>query len=118
MAKCHIYPGSELRYAEWLSATYLWAPVYGDSQISYLWAYRIYIPSLRQIEISGNVTFDEDREEHKAPLDAVMRNSTPAYPIREEQDETVEPEVQVDPPNEIAATKKRPTWLWNTLKEA
>jgi hypothetical protein len=54
-------------------------------------AYRIYIPRQRQIEISRDVTFDEeatfrksreshmdeDKEEQEAPRDAVMIDSTP-----------------------------------------
>jgi hypothetical protein len=93
-------------------------------------AYRIYIPGQRQIEISKEVTFDEeatfrksrkshmdeDREEQEAPKDAAMIDSTPKD-ISEDQNETVEPEIPVDPPKEVTVTKKRPTWLRN-LQEA
>jgi hypothetical protein len=94
-------------------------------------AYRIYIPEQRQIEISRDVTFDEeiafrksrdshmdeDREEQKAPKDAVMIDSTLEEHIPEDQNETVEPEIHVDPPKEVTITKKRPTWIRNTLQE-
>jgi len=61
---------------------------------------------------------DEDREEHEALMDAVMKDSTPLEHIPEDQVETVEPETPVDPHKEITVTKKRPTWLRNTLQEA
>jgi hypothetical protein len=60
---------------------------------------------------------DEDREEQEAPKDAVMIDSTPEEHIPEEKNETVEPEILVDPPKEVTVTKKRPRWLWNTLQE-
>jgi hypothetical protein len=95
-------------------------------------AYKIYIPRQRQIEISRDVTFDEDeafrrsreshmdedREEQEAPRDAVMVESTPEEPILEDQNEMVESERPVDPPREATVTRKRPTWLQNTLQEA
>jgi hypothetical protein len=60
-------------------------------------AYKIYIPGHRQIEISWDVTFDEDeafrrsreshmdeyQEEQEAPRDAFMIDSTPEEPISE-----------------------------------
>jgi hypothetical protein len=95
-------------------------------------AYRIYIPGQRLIEISRDVTFDEeaafrksreshmdeDREEQEAPRDAVMIDSTLEEHIPEDQNETVEPKVLVDPPKEVTVTEKRTTWLRNTLQEA
>jgi hypothetical protein len=46
-----------------------------------------------------------------------MQESTPEEPISEVQNEMVESERPVDPPREVAVTRKRPTWLWNTLQE-
>jgi hypothetical protein len=83
----------------------------------------------RQIEISRDVTFDEDeafkisreshkdedREEQEAPMDEIMADSTPENPIPEEKNEMVESKRHVDPPREVAVTRKRPAWLWNTL---
>jgi hypothetical protein len=95
-------------------------------------AYRIYIPEQRYIENSRDVTFDEeaafkksreshmdeDREKQEAPKDAVMIDSTPKEYIPEDQNETVELEIPVDPPREVTVTKQRPAWLQNTLQEA
>jgi len=69
---------------------------------------------------SGNLQshVDEDREEQEAPRDAIMIDSTPKEHIPKDQNETVELEIPVDPPREVAVTKKRPAWLWNTLQEA
>jgi hypothetical protein len=105
-----------------------------DTFIGYsetLKAYRIYIPGHRQIEISRDVTFDEDeafrksreyhmdedKEELEAPRDAVMVDSTLEKHILEDQIVIVEPERPVDPPREATVTRKRPTWLWNNLQE-
>jgi hypothetical protein len=95
-------------------------------------AYRIYIPGQRQIEISRDVTFDEDeafrrsRESHideeqieqEPPKDTVMVNSTPEETISEVHNDMVESERPVDLPKEVVATRKRPAWLRNTLQEA
>jgi hypothetical protein len=60
---------------------------------------------------------DEDREEQEAPKDAVIIDSTLEEHILDDQNETVEPKIPVDPPKEVTITKKRPTWLQNTLQE-
>ena len=60
---------------------------------------------------------DEDREEKEAPKDVEMIDSILEEHIPEDQNETVEPEISVDPPKEVAVTKKRPSWLRNTLQE-
>ena len=76
-------------------------------------AYKIHISGQRKIiEISIDVTFDEeatclkssethidkDREEQEAPKDIVMIESTLEEHIPKDQDETIEPEILVDPP--------------------
>ena len=67
-------------------------------------AYRIYIPGQRQIEISWDVTFDEDEAfkrsrqyhidedqiEQEAPKDAIMVDSTPEETILEVHKDMVE----------------------------
>jgi hypothetical protein len=58
---------------------------------------------------------DEDREEQEAPKDAVMIDSTPKEHILEDQNETIEPDISIDPPKEVKVTKKRPRWIQNTL---
>ena len=60
---------------------------------------------------------DEDREEKEAPRDAIIVDSNLENPIPEEQNEMVESKRPVDPPREGAITRKRPTWLQNTLQE-
>jgi hypothetical protein len=88
-------------------------------------AYKIYILGQRQIEISRDVTFDEDeafrrsreshmdedREEKEAPREVVMEESTPKEPILEVQNEMVESERPVDPPREVAVNRKIPSCL-------
>ena len=60
---------------------------------------------------------DEDREEQEDPRDAIMIDSTPEEHIPEDQNETVEPEIPIDPPREVTITRKRPKWIWNTLQK-
>jgi hypothetical protein len=50
-------------------------------------------------------------------MDAVMVDSTPEEPILEDHNEIVESERHVDPPREVAVTRKTPAWLCNTLQE-
>jgi len=66
---------------------------------------------------SGNLesNMDEDREEQEAPRDAIMIDSTPEEHIPKDQNETIDLEILVDPPREVTVTKKRQTWLRNTL---
>jgi hypothetical protein len=92
-------------------------------------AYRIYILKHRHIDISMDVTFDEettfrksreshmdeDREEQEDPKATMMIESTPEEHILEYHNEIVEPEISLDPPKEVKVMKKRPTWIWNTL---
>jgi hypothetical protein len=61
---------------------------------------------------------DEYQEDKKAPRDAIMVDSTPKEHILEDHNETIEPERPVDPPKEATVSRKRLTWLWNTLQEA
>jgi hypothetical protein len=46
-----------------------------------------------------------------------MMDSTLEEHIPEDQNETVEPEILVDPPREITVTGKRPAWLHNNLQK-
>jgi hypothetical protein len=68
-------------------------------------------------KISRESHIDEDGEEHEAPRDAIMVESTPEEPISEFHNEMVELERHVDPPREAAITRKRPAWLQNNLRE-
>jgi hypothetical protein len=47
-----------------------------------------------------------------------MVDSTPEQHILEDENETIEWERPVDPPKEAMVSRKRPTWLQNTLQEA
>jgi hypothetical protein len=60
---------------------------------------------------------DEDIEEHEDPRDVVMVDSNSRKPILEVKNEVEELERPVDPPREIVVTRKRPTWLRDTLEE-
>jgi len=94
--------------------------------------YRIYISGQRKIEVSRDVTFDEevafrksreshsreDKEEHEAPPVTTMTNSTQEEYALEEQEESDRHESHDDPPREERDSRKRPTWLRDTLHEA
>jgi hypothetical protein len=92
-------------------------------------AYRIYIPGQRQIEISRDVTFEEEvafqrsREAHME-IDSETMPSPPSTVQRETYIIPVDPVVPVDPvapsdmPRDITVGHKRPTWAQQTLQEA
>jgi hypothetical protein len=96
-------------------------------------AYRIYIPGQRQIEVSRDVTFEEEvafrrsrgshmeidseRQEEMVPSPphppAVQRETVePIDPI-----DLIDPVALVDVPRDIAVGRKRPTWACQTLQE-
>ena len=106
-------------------------------------AYRIYIPGQRQVEISKDVTFDEDAaflrsreshldvetEEHEAPnvIEDPVPDSPHADMQREEHSspdyipDSMDPVEQVGPSERLIdapPAKRRPTWLRETLQEA
>jgi hypothetical protein len=92
-------------------------------------AYRIYIPSQRQIEISRDVIFEEeiafqrsresqmeiDSETVPSPHSAVQREThiIPLDPVV-----PVDPIAPVDIPRDITVGHKRSTWAQQTLQEA
>lgn len=104
-------------------------------------AYIIYIPGQKQIEISRDVSFDEDvackkskesimesdREDFEPPQDIDMADSDSPSEI---QRENTDLEVSADPvdpidsidtyagPSNISTNKKRPLWAWHTMEEA
>jgi hypothetical protein len=91
-------------------------------------AYKIYIPGQHQIEVSRDVTFDEevtfrrsreshmeiDSEEQEAPKDENTDPSNPVVHPLDYQGESVEP---VNLPRDVALTRKRRTWLRDTLQD-
>jgi hypothetical protein len=99
----------------------------GYSEISK--AYKIYIPGQHQIEVIDDVTFNEEiifrrsRESHveivseeKEALkdDGIHPTSLADHP----SDHKEEPTRPVDLPRDVAVTRKRPTWLSDTLQDA
>ena len=73
-------------------------------------AYRIYIPGQRQIEVSIDVTFEEEV--------AFMRSRGSHMDIdSEKQEEMVPSPPPIDVPRDIVVGQKRPTWSLQTLQE-
>jgi len=93
--------------------------------------YRIYISEQRKIEVSIDVTFDEeaafrksreshsyeDKEEQEATPVTTIKNSTPEEYVLEEQEESDRHESLDDTHREERVSRKRPTWLRDTLQE-
>ena len=89
-------------------------------------AYRIYFPGFKKIDISGDVTFDEDSayiksrkkhaeepEEAEAPRihDTIMNEET-----QEEDREFEEPQRPIDPPQEKNPHKRKPAWVQEIIQ--
>ena len=92
-------------------------------------AYRIYIPGSRQIEVSRDVTFEEEMAIRKGrgsymeiDDDEEMRSSPPPKIKREseERNESIDPIDPVeldDAPTYMAVSRKRPRWAQQTLQD-
>jgi hypothetical protein len=91
--------------------------------------YMIYILGQCHIEANRDVTFDEevafrksrkshveiDSEEQEAPKDKGTNTSSPiVHPSKYEED-SVEPVEPMDLPRYVTVTRKRPSWLRDTL---
>ena len=89
-------------------------------------AYRIYFPGFKKIDISKDITFDEDStynksrkrpvedsEETKVPRiqDTTMNDAT-----HEEYREIEEPQEPIDPPQEKNPHKRKPAWVRDISK--
>jgi hypothetical protein len=85
-------------------------------------AYRIYIPSQRQIEVSRDVIFEEEitfrrSRESQMEIDNEIVPSPPSTVQREtviDPVDLVDPVAPVDVPRNIAVGHKRPTWARQT----
>eukprot|EP00253_Pinus_taeda_P028274 PITA_28274 len=87
--------------------------------------YRIYVAGQREVEISHDVTFDEDMPLIKVDNLPTLRSSQEAdtRELKEKEDETMpdveEPLDPIDPPlSEPSSSRKRPSWLRGTLDDA
>jgi hypothetical protein len=95
--------------------------------------YRIYIPGQRQIEVSRDVTLEEevsfmryrgshmdiDSERHEEMVPSPPHTPTVQRETIEpiDQIDHVDPVAPVDVPRDIAVGRKRPTWARQTLQE-
>ena len=87
--------------------------------------YRIYAAGQREVEISHDVTFDEDMALSKVDNLPTLRSSqeVDTREPKEKEDETMpdveEPLDHIDPPPpEPSSSRKRPSWLRGTLDDA
>jgi hypothetical protein len=93
-------------------------------------AYRIYIPEQHKIEVSRDVTFNEnmdfnksieetieEEEEYEEPIEESMCLPESQNEEKEQLDHPMQPCETIDSDN-VPKTKKQPTWLENTLQEA
>jgi hypothetical protein len=83
-------------------------------------AYHIYIPGQRQIEVSRDVTFEEEisfrrsRESHME-IESEKDETTPSPRSKIQRETVTDPIDPVDVPRDIAVGQKRPTWAQQTL---
>ena len=92
-------------------------------------AYRIYIPRSRQIEVSRDVTFEEEMVVSKGngsdmeidDDEMEMRSSPPLVQNklveRDEPIDPIDPVATVDIPQDMAVSRKRPRWAQQTLQD-
>ena len=88
-------------------------------------AYRIYFPGYKNIDISKDVTFDEDSAYYKSrkmPIEDIKEPEVPRIwdttmneATLEEYREMEEPQEPVDPPQEKNPYKRKPTWVQEAI---
>ena len=89
-------------------------------------AYRIYFPGFKKIDISRDVTFDEEssykksRKRHAKDLEETeaprIHDTTMNEEIQEEDREIEEPQEPVDPPQDKNPHKRKPTWVREVIQ--
>ena len=87
-------------------------------------AYRIYVPGQTEVEISHDVTFDEDAALGKISNLPLLRKDKEADSRKQgEPQDKLMPDAEgpmdpIDPPPHEPSSKRRPAWLSETLKDA
>ena len=90
-------------------------------------AYKIYIPGSTQIEVSRDVTFEEEMAVRKGRGldmeidDEEMERRSPSPPVQNElakKDEPIDPVMTVDILEDVTVGWKRPRWAQQTLQDA
>ena len=89
--------------------------------------YRIYFPGFKKIDISRDVTFDEDSayiKSRKRPAEELEETRAPTIhdtnmnEESQEDRELEEPQEPVDPPLEKNPHKRKPTWVCEIIQGA
>ena len=89
-------------------------------------AYRIYFPGYKKIDISKDVTFDEDTaydKSRKRPVEKPEEVEAEVPRIHdttmnEEDQDFEEPQIPVDPPLEKNPHKRKPSWVRELIQGA
>ena len=91
-------------------------------------AYIIYFPGFKNINISRDVTFDEDsayNKSRKRPAEEPKETEAPRIhdttmneEYQEEDREIEEPQEPIDPPQEKNPHKRKPTWVREAIQGA
>ena len=89
-------------------------------------ACKIYFPRFKKIDISRDVTFDEDttyKKSRKRPVEDHEETEVPRIPNTtineenlEENREMEEPREPIDPPQEKNPRKRKPTWVREAIQ--
>ena len=90
-------------------------------------AYRIYFPGFKKINISRDVTFDEDLAYNKSKkrpteepeeIEVPRIHDTTMNEENQEEGREIEPQEPVDPPQEKNSHKRKPSWVREAVQGA